>query len=288
MNTERLRVAAIQMNTRDDKAANLAAAERLIEAAAGAGAQLVALPEYFNFMGTAEAMREAGEPIPGPTIDRLAGLARRLGIWLHGGSIMEQAPGRELVYNTTVLLNPQGQVAARYRKVHLFDVEAGGAVYRESDTFIPGDEVVVAETPWGGMGLSICYDLRFPELYRSLTARGARIIFTPAAFTLATGKDHWEVLQRARAIENQVFVVAPAQIGEYLPGRARNGNAMIVDPWGTVLARAGEQETYVLAELDFSYQEQVRAKIPCLRHRRPEVYSSTGTGASAAISTRGG
>lgn len=278
MSAARWRVAAVQMNSRDHKEQNLATAERLITAAAAAGAQLVALPEFFNCLTHAEGLRQAAEPIPGPTVERLAALARRLSIWIHGGSIGERVEGQHAIHNTTVLINPDGQVTARYRKIHLFDVEAGGQVYRESDSVAPGDGVVVAETPWAPVGLSICYDIRFPDLFQAMTARGARVIFTPAAFTLATGKDHWEVLQRARAIENQVFVVAPAQIGEHLPGKACYGNAMIVDPWGTVLARAGEQETFVMAELDLDYQDRVRSKLPCLRHRRPEVYSSAGRG----------
>lgn len=267
-----VRVAAIQMNSRDDKAANLEQAEALVAQAAAGGAQLAALPETFNFMGTEPAIRAAAEPIPGPTSERVGQLARRLGIWLNSGSMAEAVPAQQQYFNTSLLFNPAGEIVATYRKVHLFDVEAGGDTYRESDAVAPGAAVVTAETPWGTVGLSICYDLRFPELYRALALRGARILFTPAAFTLATGKDHWEVLQRARAIENQAFVVAPAQIGVHPPGRPCYGSAMIVDPWGTVLARAPEQPAVVLADLDLAYLERVRTKLPALRHRRPEVY----------------
>lgn len=272
-----IRVAAIQMNSRDAKSVNLARAEELIDRAARAGAELAALPESFNYLGPADGMLANAEPIPGPTTERLAAKARQHRIYLHCGSIPEKVPGEARVRNTTVLLDPGGQIVARYAKLHLFDVSVGGhAPYNESAHVAPGAELVTADLPFGKVGLTICYDIRFPELYRALTLRGARIIFTPAAFTLQTGKDHWEVLQRARAIENQVFIVAPAQIGSHPPNRFCYGNAMIVDPWGTVIARAAEEETAVVADLDLAYLEKVRRQIPCLHHRREEVYGAPG------------
>ncbi len=160
-------------------------------------------------------------------------------------------------------------MAAVYRKIHLFDVDVpGGRRFRESESIEAGGDVVVAETPWGGLGMSICYDLRFPELYRTLTVRGARLVAVPSAFTLQTGKDHWHVLLRARAIENQVFIMAPAQFGAHGPNRASYGHALVVDPWGAVIAECGDHEGFALARLDFAYQDQVRAALPCLSHSR--------------------
>lgn len=268
-----LRLAVVQMNSGEDKAANLEQALRLIDEAAGKGANFVALPENFNFLGRGELVRANAEPIPGPTIEQLADRARRHGIWVHGGSIPERIPGEERYCNTSVVLDPAGRIVARYRKIHLFDVEAGGRVYRESAAVAPGDEVVAFDSPWGRMGLCICYDLRFGELHRALALAGAQVIFQPAAFTLYTGKDHWEVLLRARAIENQVYVAAPAQIFQHPPGNACFGSAMIVDPWGTVIARAPERVGTVVAEIDFEWLREVRARLPALQHRRPDVYA---------------
>jgi deaminated glutathione amidase len=195
-------------------------------------------------------------------------LARGTGTWLLLGGFPERGSERR-IRNTAVLLDPQGTVAAVYRKIHLFDVDVpGGRRFRESESIEPGGEVVVAETPWGGLGMSICYDLRFPELYRSLAVRGARLIAVPSAFTLQTGKDHWHVLLRARAIENQVFVMAPAQFGAHGPNRASYGHALIVDPWGAVIAECGDHQGFALGRLDFAYQDQVRSALPCLSHAR--------------------
>lgn len=274
MNAARsLRVAAIQMNSREDKEWNIQRAEVLIDRAAALGARLVALPEYFNYLGPGEGVKPNAEPIPGPTIERLAAKARQHALVLHCGSIPERVPDSDRSANTSVVLGPDGGILGIYRKIHLFDVEVGGQpAYRESDSIVPGKEAVVVDTPVARLGLTICYDLRFPELFRTLTLQGAEIILTPAAFTLYTGKDHWEVLQRARAIENQVFIVAPAQFGNHAPNRSCYGNAMIVDPWGTVLARAPEEDTVVVADLDFDYRARVQEKLPSLRHRRPGVY----------------
>lgn len=268
------RVAACQMNSRENKAANLETAGRLIDRAAELGADLVGLPEYFNILGTPEDILDGAEPIPGPTTEWLQEKARLHGMWVHGGSLPALVPGKEKCYNTSLVIDPEGQIVARYNKIHLFDIEVRGQVSaNESATVEPGDELVTFETEYGHFGLTICYDLRFPELYRALTLAGARLIFSPAAFTLYTGKDHWEVLIRARAIENQVFMVAPAQIGAHRPNKLCFGSAMIVNPWGTILARAPEEETVIVADIDYAYQDKVRRELPALVHRRPEVYA---------------
>lgn len=259
--------AAVQLNSREDRAANLAAARRWAEAAARRGAALVALPEMFSCLGRPEAMLEAAEEIPGPTSDDLAHLARRLGVTLVGGSIAERAPeGR--AYNTSLLFGPDGGLLARYRKRHLFDIDLPGRVTnQESRWFAHGNAIVVAETPVGKLGLAICYDLRFPEHFRRLADAGAEAIAIPSAFTLATGRDHWEVLLRARAIENQTFVVAPNQFGQHTPALTSFGRSTIVDPWGTLLAVAADGEGLAVAEIDFERLAEIRAQLPALRHR---------------------
>ncbi len=261
----KLAVAAIQLNTRDEKETNVARIEALIDEAAAGGARFVSLPENCNYFG--EHKLANAEPIPGPTTERLRRKAIQHGIYLHCGSIPEAGPSREKVYNTTVVYGPEGQELARYRKLHLYDVYHLGGKYMESATVEPGNEVVTLEVEGWRIGLSICYDLRFPELYRALAERGAQILMIPAAFTLYTGKDHWEALMRARAIENQAFVISPAQFGPHPPGLQCFGNSMVVDPWGTVIARAPEGEAVVQAVLDMSYREEVIKKIPALRHR---------------------
>ncbi len=196
-------------------------------------------------------------------------LAHKAGVWLLLGGFPERGRDGTRIRNTSVLLDPEGTVVAVYRKLHLFDVDVpGGRRFRESETVEPGSDVVVAATPWGGLGLSICYDLRFPELYRAMAAQAARIIAVPSAFTYETGKDHWHVLLRARAIENQVYVMAPAQFGAHGPTRRSYGHALIVDPWGAVIAECGDHEGFALGRLDFSYQDKVRTALPCLGHRR--------------------
>lgn len=261
--------AALQMTSTADVEANLAAAERLVEQAAARGARFVALPENFAFL------RAEGETVPdpqaldGPWVRRMAELARRLELTLLLGSLPEAASGETRVYNTSVLLGPDGGTLAVYRKIHLFDVELPGAApLQESRAVLPGAEPVVAQTPFGSLGLSICYDLRFPELYRTLTRRGARVLAVPSAFTERTGKDHWEVLLRARAIENLAYVVAPAQVGTHAPGRSSHGHAMIVDPWGAILAQVADGPGIALADLDFERQDRVRRSLPALAHAR--------------------
>jgi predicted amidohydrolase len=272
----RLRVACVQMNTRDDVAANRAAAVRLVEEAVAAGARLIALPETWAFKGRGAGILASAEPVDGPSNALLADLARRHGVWVLAGSHYEPSPQPGRVYNTSALFGPDGRLHAAYRKLHLFDVVAGGTVYRESDEVVAGDEVVTADIEADGarlrLGLSVCYDLRFPELYRALALRGAQVLCVPSAFTAPTGAAHWEVLVRARAIENACFVVAPGQTGEHLPGRACWGHSMVVDPWGTVLAQLGDEVGVCVADLDLVRLGEVRERIPALRHRRPDVY----------------
>ena len=268
-----MRVAAVQLNSTADFSANLASAERLTRAAASDGARLIVLPEKWTAMGSDEDLRAAAQPLEGAAIEWACALARELQVDLIAGSIVEQVEGQEKLANTSVHADPQGELRAVYRKLHMFDVEVGGRAYRESDLEEPGDEIVCSQAADGTeLGLSICYDLRFPELYRILAVRGARVIVVPAAFTLATTRDHWETLLRARAIENQAFVVAANQVGAHPGGHRSGGRSMIVDPWGLVLAQAPDGEAYAIAELDLERQAQVRAQLPSLANRRPEAY----------------
>ncbi|HVN91565.1 MAG TPA: carbon-nitrogen hydrolase family protein [Candidatus Binataceae bacterium] len=262
-------VAAIQMSTNSDKAANLTKAEHLIRLAAARGARLVALPEVFNWRGKRPDEPAAAESIEGPTLTLMSGLARELEIHLLAGSITEHVPGEERRYNTSVFFGPDGSLLGVYRKIHLFDVDLPGRVtIKESDAKMPGAEVVSVPTTLGTVGMSICYDLRFPELYRHLAFAGARILMIPSAFTFPTGEAHWETLIRARAIENQCYVIAPAQFGPNVHGFSDYGNSMIVDPWGRVLARAGDQEGAAIAPIDMEYQDRVRRELPSLAHAR--------------------
>jgi predicted amidohydrolase len=267
-----MRAAAVQLNSQDDKDRNLEVAERLVREAAADGADLVALPEKWNVLGSPEVLIAGGEALDGPTITACRGWARELGINLVAGSIVEQVEGQEKLSNTSVLIGPDGEIEATYRKIHMFDVDVGGVEYRESATQEPGSEIVIADAGDVPIGMTVCYDIRFPELYRILAVRGARVITVPAAFTLHTGKDHWELLMRARAVENQVFVVAPGQFGEAPPHYHSYGRSVIVDPWGVVLATAPDEECFIAADLDFELQDQVRAKLPSLANRVPGAY----------------
>jgi predicted amidohydrolase len=265
--------AAVQLTSTADRERNLATADRLTRAAAAAGAQLVVLPEKWPFLGRADETPSGAEPFDGPAVRWARDVARELGIDLVAGSFSERVEGRERGANTSVHVGPDGDVAAVYRKVHMFDVEVGGRTYRESEHEEPGDEVVLSRTADGvELGLTVCYDLRFPELYRILAVLGARVLAVPAAFTLATTREHWEVLLRARAIEDQCFVVAANQVGEHAPGLRSGGRSMIVDPWGVVLAQAPDKETFVLAELDLERQAEIRRTLPSLANRRPQAY----------------
>jgi len=271
-----MRAAAIQLNSTGDKARNVETAERLVRAAAAGGAELVVLPEKWNLLGDAATLQEGAEPLDGPTISAACSWARELGIHLVAGSIAERSDYQEKLFNTSTMIGPDGELAARYRKIHMFDVDVGGVAYRESEHEEPGEEIVTAGL--GGalegvtLGMSVCYDLRFPELYRILAVRGARVITVPSAFTLETGKDHWDVLLRARAIENQAFVVAPNQIGEAPPHYRSYGRSAILDPWGVIVAQAPDEECFIAADLDLELQDRVRSTLPSLANRRPAAY----------------
>jgi predicted amidohydrolase len=265
-----MKVALIQMNSQDDKAANLEQARRLIaQAVAEERPDLVALPEIFPLISEDAAhKRAAAEPVPGgEAYGMLQELAARHGVVLHGGSIIER--DGEALYNTTVVFDREGRELARYRKLHMFDiVTPDGKEYRESATFTRGARTVCFDALGTRIGLSICYDLRFPELYLQLAKDGAKVILVPANFTLQTGKDHWEVLLRARAIETQTYVLAPAQWGRNAGGRlASYGHSLVVDPWGHVIAKAQDKVGYVAARLDLEEVERVRARMPCAQHR---------------------
>jgi predicted amidohydrolase len=269
-----VRAAAVQLQSTDDKDRNLEDADRLTRAAAADGAELVVLPERLDIRGTAADYAAGAETLDGRAVTWARDAARELGIDIVAGSVAERREGHERVANTSVHAGPDGELKAVYRKIHMFDVEVGGVEYRESEHSEPADEIVVSESAQGlGLGLTICYDLRFPELYRILALRGARIITVPAAFTRVTGEAHWEILLRARAIENQVFVIAPGQGRLPGPGRDSYGNSMIVDPWGEVLARAGgEGACFVAADLDLARQEEIREKLPSLANRVGAAY----------------
>jgi predicted amidohydrolase len=259
------------MTSSDDVAANLAAAVAFVEQAAERGASLVALPENFAYLRREGAPIACAQGLEGEIVGRLRALARRLRVRILGGTFPEAAPDDGRVFNTSVLVSPAGEIEAVYRKIHLFDVDLadrGGGVYRESAAIAPGKEVVVAQTPEAVVGLSVCYDLRFPELYRALAARGAQILAVPSAFTPETGKDHWEVLLRARAIENQAFVLAPAQCGRHDAARASHGRSLVIDPWGRVLAQGGDRPCLVVADCDLAELAEIRARLPALEHRR--------------------
>jgi len=266
---ERVSAAVVQMTSTTDVEHNLAAAEGLVTRAAERGASLVTLPENFAFLRAEGQPVPDAQPLDGPWVRRMADLARRHALTLLLGSIPERIEGDSRVQNTSVLLGPDGATVAVYRKLHLFDIDLPGMEHlKESRSVVPGSEVVVADTPAGRLGLSICYDLRFPELYRALAQRGAHVLCVPSAFTERTGKAHWEVLLRARAIENLAYVVAPAQVGHHGGGRTSHGQAMIVDPWGSVLAQVPDGEGVALAELDFARLERLRRELPALSHAR--------------------
>jgi len=268
-----MRAAAVQLTATADRDRNLETADRLVRDAAARGAELVLLPEKWSVYGRPADIVAGAEPLDGPALTWARGVARELGIDLVAGSIAERVEGAALGANTCVHVGPDGEDRAVYRKVHMFDVEVGGRVYRESAIENPGEELVLTETADGvEVGLSICYDLRFPELYRILAVRGARVLTVPAAFTLTTTREHWEVLLRARAIEDQCYVIAANQVGESAPGIQTGGRSMIVDPWGLVLAQAPDMECAVVAELDLDRLADVRTKIPSLANRRPLAY----------------
>ena len=264
-----MRVAVCQLNARADRSANLATARDLLDRAAASGADLAVLPEYVDHLGEASTVPKP-EPIDGQFATFFATAARELGMWVHAGSFHEVGPDADHTYNTSLLFDRTGALTAIYRKIHLYDVAIPGRVsYQESRTVAPGGETVVADVDGVRVGLSICNDLRFPELYRQLAVAGAaQVIVVPAAFMLHTGRDHWEVLLRARAIENQCYVVAAGQIGDHDPGRTCFGRSMIVDPWGTVVAQAPDTVGIAVADLDLTRLADIRLELPSLANRR--------------------
>jgi predicted amidohydrolase len=271
--TSTLRAGAVQLTATPDKARNLEAADRLVRRAAADGARLVVLPEKWSVLGRGADLRAGAEPLDGPAVRWARDAASELGIDLVAGSISERVEGEEKLRNTSLHIGPDGEVKAVYRKVHMFDVEVDGTIYRESDHEAPGEDIVLTKTADGvELGLTVCYDVRFPELYRILAVRGARIVTIPAAFTVPTTRDHWEVLVRARAIEDQCFVIAANQVGEHVEGLRSGGRSMIVDPWGLVLAQAADRETVITADLDLDAQAAIRTRLPSLANRRPAAY----------------
>jgi predicted amidohydrolase len=263
-----MRVAVCQVNSRHDRAANLDRAHELLDRAAAAGADLAVLPEYVDYLGPA-ATEPAPEPVDGEFARSFAAAARRLGMWVVAGSFHEVGPDPDHTFNTSLVFGRTGELAGVYRKIHLFDVElTGGESHRESHRVAPGSEQVVVKADGVPIGLSICYDLRFPELYRALAVAGAQVLLVPAAFTAHTGRDHWEPLLRARAIENQCYVVAAGQTGRHEPDRACHGRSMVIDPWGIVVAQVSDGVGIAVADIDLDRVRRIRAELPSLANRR--------------------
>jgi predicted amidohydrolase len=262
---KKISTAVIQINAGPDKKRNLDNAARLIKRASRNGARLVALPELFNWRGTKKDFDKNSEPLSGCTYKEMSDLASSLNIFIHCGSILEANPRSKKPFNTSFLLSPEGKRIAHYRKINLFTLnERGGNSIDEKKLYSAGRKATCTLTPFGKVGLTICYDLRFPELFRSLTFQGAEIIFVPSAFTFNTGKAHWEILLRTRAIENQIFIIAPNQYGKGPSSTLNYGHSMIVDPWGTIIARCQNGERIIYADLDLSYLKRVRKKLPVL------------------------
>lgn len=272
-----MRAAVVQINSWADRSRNIEIAERLAKAAAEDGAELIVLPEKWSLLGDGQVLSEGAETIEGEAIGAARGWAKELGVHLLAGSFTESS-GAGLPTNTSVLITPSGEIAAEYRKIHMFDVEAGGVRYRESDHEQAGSELSTVDVGELKLGMTICYDLRFPELYRALIDQGAEAFTVPSAFTAATGKDHWEPLLRARAIENQAFVLAANQVGEASPSYDSWGHSMIIDPWGEILAEVESGEGFASADLDLSAQAEIRRKLPAIAHRRPELFKEDQNG----------
>ncbi len=265
-------IAVIQMDTQNDKKKNLEKAAEFIKEAVSKNAKIISFPEVMNLTGQNVGEGGQAETIPGYTTDFLCEAAKKYGIYIHGGSIAEIIPNEKKSYNTTVMINDKGEIVAKYRKLHTFDVTLpDGTVNMESERILQGENVVTVDTEYGKLGFSICYDIRFPELFRLLALQGAQIIFTPANFTMPTGKDHWEPILRTRAIENTCYIVAAGQIGKK-PNFTAFGNSMIIDPWGTVIAKAKDEPSVAIAEIDLDYLDRIRTKIPSLKNRRSDVY----------------
>jgi deaminated glutathione amidase len=269
-----VRVACVQLNASESKADNIERAGLLVARAAATGADLIVLPEKWNGIGPPDFLRANAESLDdGETVDAMRSWARDHKLTIVGGSIAERREGRDKLSNTSIVFDPDGEIAAVYRKIHMFDVEVGGQLYRESESEEPGEEAsrVIDVEGWK-LGMTVCYDLRFPELYRILAVEGAEIITVPAAFTLFTGKDHWELLLRARAVENQCYIVAPNQWGTHRDGKASYGRSMIVDPWGVVLAQAPDEDGIIVAELERARMDGIRRALPSLANRQPAAY----------------
>ena len=267
--------ALVQMDTGDNKEENLKYACDCIDEAAKRGVSLVCFPEVMNLIGRNTGEGGGKESVPGYTTDILCRKAKEHGIYIHGGSITEEIPGEKGSRNTSAFISPEGEILAVYRKTHMFDITlADGTPFNESDKVKPGEEIVTVATELGTFGMSICYDIRFPELYRIMALRGAQVMFAPASFTMPTGKDHWEPILRTRAIENGCYIVAAGQIGTK-PAYTAYGNSMVVDPWGTVIARAKDEPGITYAEIDLDYADKIRRQIPSLRNRRTDLYEVT-------------
>ncbi len=262
-----MQVAAIQMNSTDNRDLNIEKAEKFVREAAKEGAILVTLPEYFSYLSAEGEEIPFAEPIDGPLVNSMKKLAKELGIYLLCGSIPEKIKRSKRIYNTSLLINPKGKTIATYRKIHLFDINIKGkAAFKESNFYEGGKDVVLVKTEKGKWGMTVCYDLRFPELYRTLALKGAEIIFIPSAFTAYTGMFHWMALLRARAIENQVYIIAPAQVGKHSPKRSSYGNSAIINPWGKIIAHQQEGEGIINAKIDLKYLCELRKSFPCLEH----------------------
>jgi predicted amidohydrolase len=269
-----LHVACIQLTSSANKEANIASAEALIDGAVRAGAALVVLPEHWNTTGDADILRSSAETrAAGPSIEAMSQWARRWQVTLVGGPIIERDDAIGAFFNTSFVFGPDGGIIGAYRKIHLFDVDVGGRRYRESEVTISGHELVLVRAAGWSIGVSLCYDVRFPELYRALAVRGADAIVVPASFTVPTGMDHWHILLRARAVENQVYVLAAGQCGEIAPGKRAYGRSLICDPWGILLAQAADEETFIAATCRRERIAAVRSSLPALDHRRPDVYA---------------
>ncbi len=269
---KKYKIAAVQLDSGSDKMENLRAAEKYLDEAAGQGARLVCFPEDMNLVGKNTGKGGNAEEIPGMTAEFLRRKAREYGIYVHGGSFRKVIPGDSRCYNTSVLIRPDGEIAGEYHKIHTFDVTLpDGTVSRESKQIRPGEQVVTVDTELGCLGFAVCYDVRFPELFRAMALRGAQVIFVPANFTDATGKDHWEVLLRSRAIENGCYIVAPDQCGRK-PAYQAHGNTMVIDPWGTVTARAAREPGVIYGEIDLEFLEEVRGRIPSLANCREDIF----------------
>ena len=268
MDSDSLRVALVQLNCSDNEAANLDRAEALFGQAVTDGADLIAFPENMAAIWPGQHSVEAAEQLEGPRVSRIRGWAKRAGRWLLAGSVPIRSRDPNRIYNTSLLIDSDGELRGVYRKIHLFDVAVGNRQFLESDRVKAGDEIVVVPTPWGNLGMTVCYDLRFPELYVELVQRGADIIAVPSAFTYDTGKAHWSTLVRARALDTQCFVLAPNQVGPHGDGRHSWGSSMIVDPWGTILSERDDGEGLVATDLDLSLLKRTRERMPIQQHRK--------------------